>query len=81
MRILLVDDEYELAGPLSIQLKREGYDVDVAYDGNSGYDLAQQHQYNLLIVDWMLPGQSGIAMCQRLRQMGPCPPADGQRHY
>ncbi|MGK7891522.1 MAG: response regulator transcription factor [Leptolyngbyaceae cyanobacterium] len=70
MRILLVDDEYELAGPLSIQLKREGYTVDVAYDGDNGYDLAQKNSYDLLIVDWMLPGQSGIAMCQQLRQTG-----------
>ncbi|NEQ98955.1 MAG: response regulator transcription factor [Cyanothece sp. SIO2G6] len=70
MRILLVDDEYELTGPLSIQLKREGYQVDVAYDGDNGYELAQGNAYDLLIVDWMLPGQSGIAMCQQLRQMG-----------
>ncbi|MEB3233119.1 MAG: response regulator transcription factor [Leptolyngbyaceae bacterium] len=70
MRILLVDDEYELAGPLSIQLKREGYEVDVAYDGVQGYDLAQDTSYNLLILDWMLPGQSGVAICQQLRQAG-----------
>ena len=67
MRILLVDDEVELTQPLSRALTREGYGVDVANDGTIGYDLAAQHHYDLLILDWMLPQQSGIEMCQKLR--------------
>lgn len=70
MRILLVDDECEMTVPLSLQLTREGYDIDVAHDGVTGYDLIQQQAYDLLILDWMLPGQSGVAMCQKLRQSG-----------
>ncbi|MEQ9667839.1 two-component system response regulator RppA [Coleofasciculus sp. G2-EDA-02] len=67
MRILLVDDEVELTDPLSRVLKREGYEVDVAYEGQSGYQLAMQSDYDLLILDWMLPHQSGLELCQQLR--------------
>lgn len=70
MRILLVDDECEMTVPLSLQLTREGYEVDVAHDGLTGYDCIQQQSYDLLILDWMLPGQSGVAICQQLRQAG-----------
>ncbi|MCG8365855.1 MAG: response regulator, partial [Pseudanabaenales cyanobacterium] len=60
MRILLVDDEVELTDPLSRLLNREGYDVDVATDGAEGSRLASQGKYDLLILDWMLPQQSGL---------------------
>lgn len=70
MRILLVDDEVEMADPLSRILAREGYDVDVAHDGDRGGQLAQQTHYDLLILDWMLPHQSGLQICQQLRSQG-----------
>ncbi|NET50801.1 MAG: response regulator transcription factor, partial [Merismopedia sp. SIO2A8] len=70
MRILLVDDEYELTGPLSLQLTREGYSVDATHDGLRELELAQTHLYQLLILDWMLPGKSGVEVCQQLRQLG-----------
>ncbi|MGB3200842.1 MAG: two-component system response regulator RppA [Nodosilinea sp.] len=67
MRILLVDDEVELADPLSRLLSREGYQVDVATDGEAGCALASQGGYDLLILDWMLPGLSGLDICRRVR--------------
>ena len=70
MRILLVDDECEMTVPLSLQLTREGYEVDIAHDGIEGYDLIQTQTYDLLILDWMLPGQSGVSICQQLRHAG-----------
>jgi two-component system, OmpR family, manganese sensing response regulator len=70
MRILLVDDEAEMADPLSLMLKREGYQVDVAYDGDRGTAMATQGQYDLLILDWMMPGASGIEICRNLRAQG-----------
>jgi len=70
MRILLVDDEVELTVPLSRVLTREGYGVDVAYDGLSGSRLATQSVYDLLILDWMLPQFSGLEICQQLRRSG-----------
>lgn len=74
MRILLVDDEVEMADPLGRILAREGYEVDVAYDGNRGSQLAQQAHYDLLILDWMLPHQSGLQICQQLRSQGNATP-------
>jgi OmpR-family two-component system manganese-sensing response regulator len=70
MRILLVDDEIELTDPLSRVLTREGYLVDPAYNGTIGSKLAQSRNYDLLILDWMLPGKTGLEICQELRTQG-----------
>jgi OmpR-family two-component system manganese-sensing response regulator len=67
MNILLVDDEVELTEPLSRLLRREGYVVDVATEGEAGVSLALQGGYNLLILDWMLPGVSGLEICRQVR--------------
>ncbi len=74
MRILLVDDEVELTLPLSRVLTREGYAVDVAYDGTAGSQLAAQGEYELLILDWMLPQKTGLEICQQLRRTGQTTP-------
>ncbi|HAC64096.1 MAG TPA: DNA-binding response regulator [Cyanothece sp. UBA12306] len=70
MKILLVDDEPELTEPLSQILSHEGYEVDVADNGNIGYQLALENPYDLLILDWMLPNKPGIEICQTLRSQG-----------
>ena len=67
MRILLVDDETELSDPLSRILLQEGYYVDVADNGAVGMELALQNQYDLLILDWMLPYKSGLEICREVR--------------
>ncbi|MGF1491961.1 MAG: response regulator transcription factor [Microcoleaceae cyanobacterium] len=77
MRILLVDDEVELTEPLGRVLRREGYTVDVADNGSTGLDLAMQTDYDLLILDWMLPQKSGIEICQELRS--PASPAQSHQ--
>ncbi|MGK7933930.1 MAG: response regulator transcription factor [Microcystaceae cyanobacterium] len=74
MRILLVDDETELTEPLSHVLAYEGYQVDVADNGLKGYELALDNRYDLLILDWMLPYQSGLDICQSLRSQGTTTP-------
>ena len=74
MRILLVDDEIELTDPLIRVLTREGYSVDAAYDGISGSQLALIDGYELLILDWMLPGKTGLEICQELRRSGKTTP-------
>lgn len=74
MRILLVDDEIELADALKRQLTREGYQVDVASDGIMGADLSSNGEYGLLILDWMLPGRSGLEICQQVRSRGDTTP-------
>jgi two-component system, OmpR family, manganese sensing response regulator len=70
MNILLVDDEDELIRPLRRVLEREGYRVDVATDGLAGQRLALEQSYDLLILDWMLPGASGLDICRELRRSG-----------
>jgi OmpR-family two-component system manganese-sensing response regulator len=74
MRILLVDDEVELTDPLSRLLTREGYGVDVAYDGAVGSQMVAQNSYDLLILDWMLPYKTGLEICQQLRSGGQITP-------
>jgi two-component system, OmpR family, manganese sensing response regulator len=74
MRILLVDDETELTDPLTRILTREGYSVDTAYDGSNGRELAQSSNYDLLILDWMLPGKTGLEICQEIRNQGKTTP-------
>jgi two-component system, OmpR family, manganese sensing response regulator len=70
MHILLVDDEAELADPLKRILNNQGYEVDVAHSGDRGLVLAQSKEYNLLILDWLMPGLSGLEICRQLRQTG-----------
>ena len=67
MKILLVDDEVELTDSLSKILSYEGYEIDIAHEGNKGIELALQNNYDLLILDWMLPGKSGLEICQEVR--------------
>ena len=74
MRILLVDDEVELIDPLSRVLTQQGYQVDIAYDGTTGLELASTGSYDLLILDWMLPHHSGLEICQQLRGNGDMTP-------
>lgn len=66
--ILVVEDEYELAALLRRQLESEGYQALVAHDGPTALMLATQSQPDLVILDWMLPGLDGLAVCRRLRE-------------
>jgi two-component system, OmpR family, manganese sensing response regulator len=70
MRLLLVEDEENLAHALKDVLTAAGHVIDVVYRGDDGWDLAQTVAYDLLILDWMLPGLSGIELCRKLRHAG-----------
>lgn len=67
MRILIVEDEHKIANSIKKGLEQEGYAVDVAYDGNYGYDLSSTEDYDVIVLDLMLPGLSGIEICRKLR--------------
>lgn len=69
-RILLVEDEADLAMTLSDLLGSEGYFVETAADGQTGWDQASSGRYDLVILDWMLPKKAGIEICRELRQNG-----------
>jgi two-component system, OmpR family, manganese sensing response regulator len=74
MRLLLVEDEENLAHALKDVLMAAGHVTDVVYRGDDGWDLAQTVAYDLLILDWMLPGLSGIELCRNLRRSGKSTP-------
>jgi len=67
MRILVVEDEHKIANSIKKGLEQESYAVDVAYDGIEGYDLAAGEEYDAIILDLMLPGMDGLAICNKLR--------------
>lgn len=67
IRILVVDDEEVLLELLSTGLRHEGFTVAVAADGASALTQATQFRPHLVVLDWMLPGLDGLAVCQRLR--------------
>jgi heavy metal response regulator len=67
MRILIVEDEKKVAGFIKKGLEEETYAVDVAYDGEEGFHLADMNQYDMIILDLMLPKMDGLEVLTRLR--------------
>jgi two-component system, OmpR family, response regulator VicR len=72
-RILLVEDEKILAKNLSFFLEKEGFVVDSAHDGLEGLELFQRNQYELLLLDWTLPGMDGLELCRTIRKQSSLP--------
>ena len=70
MRILLVEDEKKMASFIERGLKEEGYAVDVVYDGEKGWEYIAANEYDIMILDWMLPKISGLALCGKVRESG-----------
>lgn len=71
MRLLIVEDEEDLANALARGLQQEGYAVDVALDGQYGWELADVNPYDVLLLDLNLPDMDGLEVCQRLRRTHP----------
>jgi len=67
MRMLLVEDEKKLSDLIARALKAERYAVDVANDGSTGWEMADSYDYDLVILDLMLPGRSGTEILRRIR--------------
>ena len=70
MRILIVEDDKKVAGFLKKGLKEEHYAVDVCYDGEEALFQSQVNQYDLMILDVMLPKKNGFAICKQIREEG-----------
>ena len=70
MRVLVVDDEQRLADALRRGLEAEGIAVDVAHTGTDGLWFARENDYDVLVLDIMMPGMSGYAVCRTLRAEG-----------
>ena len=67
-KILLVEDEEKLARMVELELKYEGYEVDKAADGRTGLDMARAGDYDLILLDIMLPALNGMEVLRRLRR-------------
>jgi two-component system response regulator MprA len=72
-RILIIEDDEAILKFLRRGLAYEGYQVDTAAEGQSGLSLALDNQYDLIVLDLMLPGIDGLEVCRRLRAGGPVP--------
>lgn len=68
MRILIIEDEPGIAGFLKEGLEEECFAVDVADNGREGLAMALSSDYDLLVVDWLLPGLSGVEICRQFRK-------------
>ena len=66
-RIMVVEDEESFSEALSFMLRREGYEVEVAGDGNLAMDMFEQRGADLILLDLMLPGLSGLEVCRQIR--------------
>ena len=74
MRILLVEDDPEQLEPLHTALSHAGHIVDGVEEGDTAQWLIGEKDYDLLILDWVIPGPSGLSLCQQYRQMGKTAP-------
>jgi DNA-binding response OmpR family regulator len=67
MRILVVEDEHKIANSIKRGFEQETWATDVAYDGSDGYDMASSEDYDVIVLDLMLPKMDGIEICKKLR--------------
>lgn len=70
MRILVVEDEHKIANSIKRGFEQETWATDVAYDGEEGYDLASSEDYDVVVLDLMLPKMDGMEICKKLRAEG-----------
>lgn len=68
MRVLLIEDDQRLADLITHMLQKAHYSVDTMYDGHTGLAAAMQNIHQIAIIDWMLPGRDGPALCRAIRQ-------------
>jgi len=74
MRILVVDDDTDIRNTLKLSLETEGFAVDTAPDGEQGSYLGRTNEYDLIILDLMMPKKDGYMVCQEIRQSGKSTP-------
>lgn len=72
-KILLIEDEIKLARFVELELKYEGYDVTVCHDGKDGMEAVTKGEYDMVLLDLMLPGMTGIEICRRVRKFSTIP--------
>ncbi|MFR0909075.1 response regulator transcription factor [Eubacterium sp.] len=73
MKALVVDDEKLIVKGLKFSLEQEGYEVDCAYDGQEAIDKAKENEYDIMLLDLMLPIYNGYEVCQQIREFSDMP--------
>jgi DNA-binding response OmpR family regulator len=71
--ILIIEDEKQIARFLELELKHEGYAVEIEYDGRGGLNRVEEKELGLVLLDIMLPGINGMEVCRRIRQFSEVP--------
>lgn len=74
MKVLLIEDEQKIANFISVGLKEYGFDVEHCNNGNTGFELASNGQYAVIVLDIMLPGRDGLSILKELRSSGVATP-------
>jgi two-component system, OmpR family, response regulator len=69
-RVLVVDDEIDLADAVADGLRQEGFDVEIAHDGDAGFAMASESRFDVIVLDIMLPKRNGYRVCSDLRDSG-----------
>ena len=72
-KILLIEDEPQIARFVQLELTHEGYDVSIAHDGRDGLEVFKAHPFDLVLLDIMLPSLNGIEVLRRIRQQSSIP--------
>jgi len=67
-KVLIVEDEKDIADLMALHLKRDGIEVELAENGEQAFQAIEKENFSLLILDWMLPGISGLDICKKVRQ-------------
>jgi DNA-binding response OmpR family regulator len=70
MKLLIIEDEKKVADNLKEGLEQHRFSVDVAYNGEDGYDLVHEFDYDIIILDLMLPDMDGEKLCEKIRKEG-----------
>ena len=72
-RILVVDDEKLIVKGIRFSLEQDGYQVDCAYDGEEALEKVEQNEYDIVLLDLMLPKMDGMEVCRRIREISNVP--------
>ncbi|WP_175991389.1 response regulator transcription factor [Bacillus sp. Marseille-Q1617] len=72
-RVLVIEDEKNLSRFIELELKYEGYDTGLAFTGRDGLDMALNEEWDVILLDLMLPGLNGLEVCRRIRQSNETP--------
>lgn len=70
MRVLVIEDEHRIAEAIKKGLEQEAYAVDIAYTGKDGFDLLMSEQYDVILLDLMIPNMDGLTVLKKLRDCG-----------